>query len=179
MVEIFAALDYAEDSQVNFAIFQFEGAARSWWNVVRAKWEREQTPWTWAKFEREFNAKFLLPKIQEKREDDFIKLKQGLLSVAEYEKRFTKLSKFVPELVITEHKRIKRFIQELNVKIQEFLAAAQITIFTDALDKVQRVENAKSQFKTFHARKRSKPSYTLERLRSLPNLLKWEEGLEE
>ena len=46
MVEIFDALDYAGERQVNFAVFQFEGAARLWWNVVRAKWEREQTPWT-------------------------------------------------------------------------------------------------------------------------------------
>nr|XP_027062893.1 uncharacterized protein LOC113689301 [Coffea arabica] len=97
---------------------------------------------------------------QEKREDDFIKLKQGLLSVAEYKERFTKLSKFAPELVVTERKRIRRFIQGLNVEIQESLAAAQITTFTDALDKPQRVENAKSQSKTFHARKSGNPSDT-------------------
>ena len=148
MVDIFAALDYTEERQVNFAVFQFEGAARSWWNVVSAKWEREQIPWTWVNFEREFNVKFLPPIIQEKREDDFIKLKQGLLSVAEYEERFTKLFKFAPELVLTERKRIRRFIQGLNVEIQESLAAAQITTFTDALDKAQRVDNVKSQSKT-------------------------------
>ena len=160
MVKIFATLDYAEERQVNFTIFQFEGMACSWWNVVSAKWEREQTLWTWANFEREFNVKFLPSMIQEKREDDFIKLKQGLLSVVEYEEQFTKLFKFFPELVITERKRIRRFIQELNVEIQESLAAAQIATFTDALDKAQRVENAKSQSKAFHARKRGNPSNT-------------------
>ena len=30
MVDIFATLYYAEERQVNFAVFQFEGAARSW-----------------------------------------------------------------------------------------------------------------------------------------------------
>ena len=29
MVEIFVALDYAEERLVNFTVFQFEGAARS------------------------------------------------------------------------------------------------------------------------------------------------------
>ncbi|XP_071928149.1 uncharacterized protein [Coffea arabica] len=143
MVDSFTALDYTKIRQVNFVVFQFEGAARSWCNVVSAKWEREQTLWTWVNFEREFNVKFLPPIIQEKREDDFIKLKQGLLSVAEYEERFTKLSKFAPELVVTERKRISRFIQGLNIEIQQSLAAAHITTFTDALDKAQRVENAK------------------------------------
>nr|XP_027083520.1 uncharacterized protein LOC113705811 [Coffea arabica] len=31
--DIFAALNYAEERQVTFAAFQFEGAARSWWNL--------------------------------------------------------------------------------------------------------------------------------------------------
>nr|XP_027098957.1 uncharacterized protein LOC113718241 [Coffea arabica] len=136
MLEIFVTLDYAEE---------------------RAKWEREQTLWSWANFEREFIVKFLQPMTKEKREDDFIKLKQGLLSVVEYEEQFTKLSKFALELVIMERKRIRRFIQELKVKIQESLAAAQIATFSDALDKAQRVENTKSQSKPFHARKRGNP----------------------
>ncbi|XP_071902691.1 uncharacterized protein [Coffea arabica] len=46
MINIFAALNYAEDRQVQFATFQFESPARAWWNVVRAKWEREETAWT-------------------------------------------------------------------------------------------------------------------------------------
>nr|XP_027121551.1 uncharacterized protein LOC113738509 [Coffea arabica] len=47
------------------------------------KWERAQTSWTWKNFLREFNEKFLPPLIQEKREDEFIKLRQGTLRVAE------------------------------------------------------------------------------------------------
>ena len=43
MINIFAALNYTEQRQVNFAVFQFAGPARTWWNVIRAKWEREQT----------------------------------------------------------------------------------------------------------------------------------------
>nr|XP_027093620.1 uncharacterized protein LOC113714020 [Coffea arabica] len=31
--DIFAALNYTEERQVTFATFQFEGAARSWWNL--------------------------------------------------------------------------------------------------------------------------------------------------
>ena len=56
--------------------------------------------------------------VQEKREGEFIKLKQGTSSVADYEERFTKLSRFARELVVTERKRIRRFVQELNVEIQ-------------------------------------------------------------
>nr|XP_027088659.1 uncharacterized protein LOC113710006 [Coffea arabica] len=114
--------------------------------------------------------------IQEKRKDDFIKLKQMLLSVVEYEEWFTKLFKFALDLVVTERKRKRKFIQELNIEIQESLATTKITIFTDALDKAQRIENAKSQSKTFHARKRSNPSNTPELSEKSTQPLKMERG---
>ena len=88
--------------QLTFTVFQFERSALVWWNVIRAKWEREQTAWTWINFAKEFNEKYLSLLVQEKREDDFIRLRQGALSVSEYKTQFTRLSKFVPELIVTE-----------------------------------------------------------------------------
>ena len=59
-----------------------------------------------------------------------------------------------------ERKRIRRFVQELNVEIQEGLAAAQISTFTEALEKVQRVESARMQVRDFHSKKRNISGYT-------------------
>ena len=47
-INIFATLNYTEKRQVNFAVFQFERLARTWWNIIRAKWERERIAWSWA-----------------------------------------------------------------------------------------------------------------------------------
>ncbi|XP_071933796.1 uncharacterized protein [Coffea arabica] len=160
--DIFAALNYAKERQVTFAAFQFEGAARSWWILVRVNWDRNHTPRTWANFTREFNAKFLLSLIQEKREDDFIKCNQGATSVAEYEVQFTKLSRFAPELIATEQRRVRRFVQGLNVEIQEGLAAVRIDTFADAVERAQRVEVARAQVKSFQAKKRFAPSSSRE-----------------
>ena len=134
---------------MNFTVFQFEGPARVWSNIIRAKWERERTVWTWVKFVREFNEKYLLPIVQEKREDDFIRLHQRGLSVSEYETQFTKLSKFAPELIATEQRRVRGFVQGLNVEIQEALAAGQINAFTKVLEKAQRIEIARAQVRLF------------------------------
>ena len=135
-----------------------EGPARVWWNVIRAKWEREWTVWIWLNFVREFNQKYLPSIVQEKREDDFIRLRQGGLSVSEYETQFTKLSKFAPELIATEQRRVRRFVQGLNVELQEALAAAQINTFTEVLEKVQMIEIARAQVKAFHAKKKGASS---------------------
>ena len=162
MVDIFAALHYPDERQVTFAVFQLEGAARSWWNVIRQKWEREQTPRTWVNFIREFNAKFFPPLVQERKEDEFIRLRQGAQTVAEYESQFTRLSKFAPELIMTEQRRIRRFIQGLNVEIQKDLAVAQLNAFSDAVEKAQRVETAGLQVRNFQARKRGFPGSSSE-----------------
>ena len=66
------------------------------------------------------------------------------MSVADYEPQFTKLSKFAPELVVIEQKRKRRFIQRLNLEIQEASAVAQINTFGEALKRAQRVDSAKS-----------------------------------
>ncbi|XP_071933750.1 uncharacterized protein [Coffea arabica] len=102
---------------------------------------------------------------QVKREDEFIRLRQGTMSVAEYETQFTKLSKFVPQLVITEPKRKRRFIQGLNLEIQEALVAAPISTFGKVLERAQRIENAKFQLKAFQAWKRSIPNNNSEKSR--------------
>ncbi|XP_071933088.1 uncharacterized protein [Coffea arabica] len=154
MIDIFAALRYSEERQVTFTVFQLEGAARSWWNIIRTKWEREQTPRTWTNFVREFNAKYFPPLVQEKKEDEFIRLRQGTQSVAEYESQFTRLSKFAPELILTEQRRARRFLQGLNVEIQKDLAVAQITTFSDAVEKALGSENARLQVRNFQNRKR-------------------------
>ncbi|XP_071932186.1 uncharacterized protein [Coffea arabica] len=162
MIDIFAALHYTEERHVTFAVFQLEGAARSWWNIIRLKWEREQTPRTWVNFMREFNTKYFPPLIQEKKEDEFIRLHQGTQTVVEYESQFTRLSKFAPELIMTEQRRRRRFVQGLNVEIQKDLVVAQLNTFSDAVKKVQRVESAKFQVRNFQANKREFPGSTSE-----------------
>ncbi|KND53919.1 hypothetical protein BSCH_00004c [Candidatus Paraburkholderia schumanniana] len=155
MCDIFTTLNYTEDRRVAFATFQFEGAARSWWSVVRNKWERDQTPWNWENFKREFDEKFLPSMVQEKREEEFIKLKQGTLSVTDYEAQFTKLAKFVPEFVATDQRRIRRFVQGLNVEIKAALAAVPSNTFTEVLEKALRIESSRLQVRAFHAKKRN------------------------
>ena len=121
------------------------------------KWEREQIPRTWVNFMREFNAKYFSPLIQEKKEDEFIRFRQGAQTVAEYESQFSRLSKFTPELIVTEHRRLRRFVPGLNIEIQKDLAVAQTNTFRDAVAKVLLVENARMQVRIFQTKKRGFP----------------------
>ncbi|XP_027171662.1 uncharacterized protein LOC113771260 [Coffea eugenioides] len=105
-------------------------------------------------------AAFQFEGVAQKREDEFRKLRQVASSVADYDGRFTKFSRYAPELVTNEWRRIRRIVQGLNVEIHEGLATAQISTFTEPLEKAQRVESARLQVRDFHTKKWSTPNYS-------------------
>ncbi|XP_071918701.1 uncharacterized protein [Coffea arabica] len=80
------------------------------------------------------------------------------MSVAEYETNFTKLARYAPDLIATDQRCIRRFVQGLNVEIQEGRATAQINTYSDAVEKAQRFETVRAQFRSFFVRKRNAPS---------------------
>ena len=59
-------------------------------------------PIPWEFFVQEFRAKYVSDMYRGTKWKQFLNLKQRNLSVAEYEKEFSYLSKYTPELVLTE-----------------------------------------------------------------------------
>ena len=52
----------------------------------------------------------------------FLNMKQRNLSVAEYEKEFSHLSKYTPESVLTKAFRCRKFEDGLNKSIKRYMA---------------------------------------------------------
>ena len=69
-------------------------------------------PMTWEFFVQEFRAKYVTD----------MNMKQRNLSVAEYEKEFSHLSKYAPEAVLTEAFRCRQFEDGLHDSIKRYLA---------------------------------------------------------
>ena len=63
---------------------------------------RIPNPMPWEFFAQEFKAKYVSGMYRETKWKQFLNLKQRNLSVAEYEKEFSHLSKYAPESVLTE-----------------------------------------------------------------------------
>ncbi|XP_074323063.1 uncharacterized protein LOC141660007 [Apium graveolens] len=70
----------------------------------------------------------------------FLELKQGNMSVTEYEAKFTELDRFVTEQVDTEEKRAKRFQQGLKALIHSEVAIFELTTYTDVVQKAMIIE---------------------------------------
>ena len=100
----------------------------------------------------------------------FLELKQDKMTVAEYEAKFTELSRFVPEFVNTEEKKARRFQLGLKQWIQNRVAVLELTDYATLVQKASIVEAGSEQsVKKKENRKRKMGSQGIgTRNRSLP-----------
>ena len=87
---------------------------------------RLPNPIPWEFFVQEFRVKYVFDIYRETKGKLFLNMKQRNLSIAEYEKEFSYLSKYVPKLVLTETFRCRQFEDGLNEFIKRYLALVTI-----------------------------------------------------
>jgi hypothetical protein len=100
------------------------GAARSWWENVRAMQPHGQVL-NWNQFKERFRKAHIPTGLMTLMRDKFINLKQGGMSVVEYLDKFNTLSRYAPEDTDTdtEAKKKHHFLNGLHVEMQSILVA--------------------------------------------------------
>ena len=106
-----------EELRVSLATFQLKGDASYWW-----KYAKNTVGSTWVAFTGAFWAKYFPPSARERLRDQFLELRQDDTPVAQFEMRFSSLSRFAPELVTTEERRCFEFERRLCFDIREKVA---------------------------------------------------------
>ena len=109
------------DQRVSCAVSLLQSEAYDWWKLV-LQIPRIPNPMTWEFFVQEFKAKYVTEMYRESKWKQFLNLKQRNLSVAEYEKEFSHLGKYAPELVLTEAFQCRQFEDGLHDSIKRYLA---------------------------------------------------------
>ena len=89
------------DQRILCAVSLLQSEAYDWWKLALRS-PRIANPMTWEFFVQEFRAKYITEMYRESKWKQFLNLKQRNLSVAGYEKEFSHLNKYAPELVLTE-----------------------------------------------------------------------------
>ena len=89
------------DQKATCAVSLLQGAAYDWWKLVFRN-PLLPDPVTWDYFVTKFNTKYVTDDYKESKWKQLSTLRQGKLTVVEYEKEFVRLSKYVPESVLTE-----------------------------------------------------------------------------
>ncbi|KAA3484028.1 Protein MCM10 [Gossypium australe] len=109
-----------------------------WWNTLVSVVQRERV--TWEFFQEEFKKKYISQRFIDQKRKEFLELKQGKMSVTEYEREFVRLSKYAHECVSTEAIICKRFEDGLNEDIKLFVAVLELKEFVVLVDRACKAE---------------------------------------
>ena len=97
-------------------MFQLEGEAQVWWKWARTS--RELEVMTWAEFQELFMGKYFPYTARHAKAQEFLELKQGVMTVMDYVARFTELAQFAYDYVATDMDKVRRFENGLKLSIR-------------------------------------------------------------
>ena len=96
--KVLEAMEITSDvTRIRLAAFQLEGEAQVWWRWARTS--RDLEAMTWAEFQELFMGKYFPVTARHAKAQEFLELKQGVMTVMDYVTRFTELAQFVDDYV--------------------------------------------------------------------------------
>lgn len=87
--------------------YQLRGNADGWWKTWRNGIATNAPSVEWEEFKKAFMDRFIPPSVRTARAQEFEHLKQGSMTVDEYDTQFVKLLEYDPHLILNEEERIK------------------------------------------------------------------------
>ncbi|KAA0062248.1 DNA/RNA polymerases superfamily protein [Cucumis melo var. makuwa] len=132
----------------------FEGStdpadAENWLNMLEKCFDMMNCPEERKTFRGIFEDKYYPSTYYEAKRDEFLGLKQGSLSVAEYERKYTELSRYADVIVASESDRCRRFERGLHFEIRTPITAiAKWTNFSQLVETAFHVEQSITEEKS-------------------------------
>ncbi|XP_058078529.1 uncharacterized protein LOC131226824 [Magnolia sinica] len=91
-------------------------------------------------FEARFNGNYLPQTYQHEKENEFLRLQQGGMSVAQYENCFTELSRYASEMMANEVIKMRRFTAGLRSGIRSKICCVNIRTYAELVEMSIRAE---------------------------------------
>ena len=114
----------------DLAVSLLQGDAYDWWETVPGAVDHPLTL-VYDDFLRIFRNKYTPAYYRDDKQREFLQLRQRTMTVAEYEVRFTQLSRYASALVATEGDLCRRFEDGLNYEIKSMLTLADSRSYED------------------------------------------------
>ncbi|KAA3481444.1 Gag-Pol polyprotein [Gossypium australe] len=133
------------DECIKCAVSLLRDSAYNWWKTLISVVPRERI--TWDFFQAEFKKKYISQRFIDQKRKEFLELKQGQLSVTEYEREFVRLSQYARECVSTEATMCKHFIEGLNEDIKLLVGILDINEFVVLVERACKAEKLSKEKK--------------------------------
>jgi hypothetical protein len=108
--------------KARFAAHLLEGPAASWWDTYQITHPIEEV--TWNLFQEGFWVAHISFGVMGLKKKEFRDLRQKYCSVSEYIDEFTNLSRYAPDDIDTDAKRMEKFLEGLNDELSIPLSVA-------------------------------------------------------
>ena len=103
----------SDATEIGLDAFQLEGESQVWWDWVKTS--RVLKAMTWAELHELFMDKYFSATARNAMAQKFLELKQVMMTVMEYVAKFTKLSRFADDYVVTDIAKVRKF--EIGLKL--------------------------------------------------------------
>ncbi|XP_017635768.1 uncharacterized protein LOC108477786 [Gossypium arboreum] len=117
--------------------------AYHWWKTLISVVPKEAV--TWDFFQEEFRKKYFSKRFINQKCKEFLGLKQGRMSVTEYEREFVRLSKYAQECMPTEAKMCRRFEDGLNEDIRVLVGILELKEFVVLVERSKKSKDVYSR----------------------------------
>ncbi|XP_048493220.2 uncharacterized protein LOC125493752 [Beta vulgaris subsp. vulgaris] len=156
MEKLLDVVNCPENLRVKLASFYLEGPADMWWGTVKKT--STQAIYTWEMFVEKLRNKFFPPALRRKKENEFLFLRQGQMTVVEYAAKFMELARFAPDFTSNERVKSMRFFEGLNLKYQKRIGV--YNSFEDLYDRA--LEHERIEQKDENSKRKKKGNEKLE-----------------
>ncbi|XP_056158731.1 uncharacterized protein LOC130134893 [Syzygium oleosum] len=136
----FEVLGCTEAEKVTLAMYQLQENASDWWKATRGRVFPEGTAQTWAMFTENFYGKYFFESARERKLAEFMRLRQGSMTVDQYEAEFARLSKFAPRMVEDPLDKVQRFRDRLKPDLRSQMISLNIRDYGEMYERAQAIE---------------------------------------
>ena len=143
--DVFGTVICTQKQKVSLISSMLREVAKTWRKSVSEATSKLSEAMIWETFKQQFQRKFVPEHVRQKKESEFLHLKQGQLIVAAYVHTILQLSKYATDLVDTEDRKVKRFLNGLNPTYKKMLLANKPTTINDVVDRAYMAEEVQRE----------------------------------
>lgn len=140
--KIYAATHFTDGDKVTAATYYLEGIADVWWQN-ESKIMEDMPDYSWEELKEDLRKRFYSASTRQAKLEEFMRLRQGLMTVQEYYVKFTELERFAPMYANNEEQRAQKFEIGLNPSIRQALGGKTFTELQKVYDRAVNIDRLK------------------------------------
>ncbi|XP_075499294.1 uncharacterized protein LOC142537684 [Primulina tabacum] len=135
---IFSYLHMEDADKVTCAIFLLTKHARIWWESASVALPAR--PLTWDTFKSTFYNKYFSKDVRAKKASDFLNLKQGTMSMAEYIQQFEAGVQYAPYIAHDDTSKGEHFMRGLRFKFKRDVRMSKVVTYGEIVERALMAE---------------------------------------